>query len=50
MEQTIICKDCGEAFTLEEKEVEWYKEHGFELPKRCKKCRDARKAQRKDRD
>ena len=42
----IVCKDCGKEFTVDEKEQEWYKEKGFELPKRCLDCRKKRKAER----
>ena len=34
------CVDCGKEFTLTEGEIKFYKSKGFELPKRCKECRD----------
>jgi hypothetical protein len=33
------CRQCGEDFVFSESEQEFYKEKGFELPRRCKKCR-----------
>lgn len=40
---TIECKDCGENFTVSAKEQEWYYDKGFELPKRCPRCRKNKK-------
>ena len=33
------CRQCGEDFVFSESEQEFYKEKGFDLPRRCKKCR-----------
>lgn len=38
-----ICKDCGNEFYMDYKEVCFYKDKGLQLPKRCKKCREQRK-------
>ena len=39
-----VCKDCGEPFVMEKKEIEWYEnKKGFEQPKRCLKCRKKRR-------
>lgn len=35
-----ICKDCGTEFELSESEIGFYKSKGYDLPKRCKSCRD----------
>ena len=43
MDKTIKCQDCGKEFVFTEKEQAFYTEKGFEPPKRCKTCRDARK-------
>ncbi|MBQ3092767.1 MAG: zinc-ribbon domain containing protein [Clostridia bacterium] len=44
-DKTLICKDCGSEFIFTAGEQEFYAEQGFENePKRCKACRDARKA------
>lgn len=44
-ENTVVCKckDCGKLFTICKDEVEFYESKGWELPKRCKTCRDERK-------
>ena len=43
-DKTIICKDCGQAFTFTASEQEFYAEKGFtNEPQRCKACRTARK-------
>ncbi|MBA3713372.1 MAG: zinc-ribbon domain containing protein, partial [Pyrinomonadaceae bacterium] len=47
-EQTLTCADCGRDFSFSERDQEFYREKGFEPPKRCKDCRDAKKAQRGD--
>lgn len=46
----IKCQDCGETFIFTENEQRFYEERGFLPPKRCKECRQARKAkvQRKE--
>lgn len=50
----IKCVDCGTVFKMEDGEVKWFEDKGFELPKRCPDCRAAKKAKydkhRKDRD
>lgn len=38
------CKTCGETFEIKVGEKKFYDDHGFELPNRCKSCRDKRKA------
>lgn len=37
------CRDCGREFTLTDSEIDFYRSKGFELPSRCKACRDKRK-------
>lgn len=37
------CRDCGREFTLNDGEINFYRSKGFELPSRCKACRDKRK-------
>ena len=41
--EIICCKDCNKHFALTIKEVEWYNNKNFKLPKSCKKCRDKNK-------
>ena len=43
MDKLIKCKDCGKTFEFTEREQEFYKEHNFIAPKRCKNCRKIRK-------
>ena len=46
-DKTIVCADCGQEFTFTASEQAFYAEKGFtDSPKRCKPCRQARKAQR----
>ena len=46
-DKIIVCQDCGEEFTLTVREQEFYEEKGFaNEPKRCKNCRDKRKAEK----
>lgn len=48
-DKTIKCVDCGEEFTFTAGEQAFYQEKGFtNEPKRCKACRDKRKAQREE--
>jgi len=34
-----ICRECGNQFTLTDKQIDFYIQHGFEEPTRCQKCR-----------
>ncbi len=46
-DKTIVCADCGQEFTFTASEQAFYAEKGFtDAPKRCKPCRQSRKAQR----
>lgn len=42
-EHYITCADCGQEFTVSEEEAKWYKDKGFEMPKRCPDCRKKRR-------
>lgn len=44
MDKVITCKDCGTKFTFASYEQAFYAEKGFNEPVRCKSCREARKA------
>ncbi len=49
-DKTIKCVDCGEEFTFTANEQAFYAEKGFtNEPKRCKVCRDKKKASRPQR-
>lgn len=37
------CYECGDRFTFTVGEQQFYKQRGFDLPKRCTECRDKRK-------
>lgn len=48
-DKTLICCDCGAEFVFTAGEQEFYKEKGFDNePKRCKACRDKKKAQKRE--
>jgi hypothetical protein len=42
----IVCADCKKAFLFTAGEQQFFAERGFTPPKRCKPCRDQRKARR----
>ena len=47
MEDKILtCSDCSKEFTFTAGEQEFYSEKGFQEPKRCNECRQARKQKR----
>jgi len=41
---SIICKDCKNSFIMGQKEIRWYSNMGFPLPKRCPECLAKRKS------
>lgn len=45
-EKIIVCKECGEAFTLTADEQEFYAERGLPEPNVCKSCKSASAAAR----
>lgn len=38
-----ICKQCGKEFTLNDDEINFYKQKNLQIPKRCKSCRSSNK-------
>lgn len=44
---TQSCSDCGRLFDITNKEYEFYVSKGLDIPKRCKKCRELKKASAK---
>ncbi len=47
-DKTLICEECGQEFVFTAGEQEFYKEKVFDNePKRCKDCRDKKKAERR---
>ena len=50
-DKTLTCQDCGAEFIFTEGEQAFYKEKGLDNePKRCKECRDKRKAARNSKE
>lgn len=50
-DKTIKCVDCGTEFVFTARDQEFYAEKGFtNEPKRCKPCRDKKKAEKNNRD
>jgi hypothetical protein len=45
-DKQIVCEDCRDTFVWTEAEQEFYLQKDFIPPKRCKPCRDKRKAAR----
>lgn len=45
-DKPIECCDCGETFVWTMKDQEFYKKNDFQPPKRCKPCRERKKAER----
>lgn len=43
---TIVCEDCNQEFTHSADDQSFFYERGFQSPKRCKPCRDAKKMTR----
>lgn len=41
--RVIKCKDCGIVFTVTREEADWYLDHNYSLPHRCKECRKKKK-------
>ena len=50
MDKTIKCLDCGEEFRFTERDQKFYQEKGFQEPKRCRFCRQARKERHLDKN
>ena len=42
----LTCQDCGQTFDFSAEEQQFFAEKGFEDPKRCSKCRAAKKDSR----
>ena len=45
-DKTIKCVDCKQDFTFTEGEQDFYAEREYTDPKRCKDCREKRKAEK----
>lgn len=40
---SVTCTDCHESFVITPEEQQFFKQKGFDLPKRCKPCRVIRR-------
>ncbi len=47
-DQHLTCADCGHDFVWSAKDQGFYAEKGFQAPRRCKDCRQARKERQGD--
>ena len=45
-DQTLMCRDCGQAFSFTTGEQAFYQERVYPPPQRCASCRAEKKAQR----
>jgi len=48
-DKELKCVDCGKPFPFTEGEQKFYAEKQYTEPKRCKPCREAKKAEREQR-
>ncbi len=42
-DRKLVCVDCGDEFDFTEGEQQFFADKGFDAPKRCKPCRQAKK-------
>lgn len=45
-DRELQCADCGDAFVFTSGEQSFFQQKGFTDPKRCSKCRQAKKQQK----
>jgi len=45
-DKTLTCSDCGQKFNFSQGEQDFFQQKGMSEPKRCKECRQAKKAER----
>jgi len=43
---SITCKVCNKVFAMNRREIMWYSNMGYPLPKRCPECRKKRRKER----
>lgn len=48
--QYLTCIDCKADFEFTERDQEFYADRGYSTPKRCKPCREKKKAKFEERD
>ncbi|MCM1024583.1 MAG: zinc-ribbon domain containing protein [Prevotella sp.] len=44
-----VCVDCRRTFDITNRELDYYKSNGWDVPKRCKNCREAKKSSSRSR-
>lgn len=42
----VVCRECGAAFTIEPRELQWLRERRLEPFSRCRLCRQRRREER----
>lgn len=47
-DKEIVCRDCDTPFVFTEGEQQYFQERGLQDPKRCKACRQKKKAENND--
>jgi CxxC-x17-CxxC domain-containing protein len=45
-DKTLVCVDCGAEFTFSAADQEFHSSRGYQDPKRCAPCRQARRSER----
>ena len=45
-DQELTCADCGRSFTWSAAEQDYFQQQGYDPPKRCKLCQQAKQARR----
>jgi CxxC-x17-CxxC domain-containing protein len=45
-DRTLVCADCGSQFTFSASDQEFHSSRGYQDPKRCPDCRQARRTER----
>ncbi|MBI1885930.1 MAG: zinc-ribbon domain containing protein [Chloroflexi bacterium] len=45
-DKTLVCADCGQEFTFSAEDQQFHASRGYQDPKRCPDCRQARRSER----
>ena len=48
-DEKLTCQDCGKEFIFKAEDQKFFQEKGFQAPKRCPECREAKKQARSQR-
>ena len=46
MKKQVLCKSCGCIFVLTEKQIKYYSDREWQLPKHCVMCRETKRQER----